>query len=106
MHVVKNDLVRITAGNEVGKQGKVLRTFPKSGKVLVEGVRLIKRHSRPSQQNPKGGIVEKEAPIYASNVQVVCPKCGKPTRVKHRILETGKSTRVCMHCSEMLSVQG
>ena len=106
MYVVKNDVILVIAGNETGKQGRVLKTFPKTQKVLVEGVRLIKRHSRPTSQNPKGGIVEKEAPIHVSNVKVVCSKCGKPTRIKHRILETKKSVRICMHCSEMLTMQG
>jgi len=106
MHVIKNDLVLVIAGNETGKRGKVLKTFPKTERVLVEGVRLIKRHSRPTQQNPQGGIVEKEAPIHVSNVKVVCPKCGKPTRVKHRVLETGKSARICSQCSEMLTMHG
>ncbi len=106
MHVVKNDQVVVIAGNESGKQGKVLKTFPKTERVLVEGVRLIKRHSKPTSQNPQGGIIEKEAPIHVSNVKVICPKCNKPTRIKHRVLETGKSARVCTHCNEMLTMQG
>ncbi len=103
MKVVKNDLVLVIAGNEKGKQGKVLKTFPKTGRILVEGVRLIKKHTRPSQMNPQGGIVEKEAPIEGSNVKVICPKCSKPGRVQHKILDTGKSVRVCSKCSEMIT---
>ena len=104
MNVVKEDTVLIISGNERGRQGKVLKTFPKTGRILVEGVNLIKRHTRPSQQSPQGGIVEKEATINASNVMVICPKCDKATRVKHKLLENHKSVRVCRNCAEMLTV--
>ena len=104
MNVVKNDLVLVITGNEKGKQGKVLKTFPGTRRILVEGVNLIKRHSRPSQQNPQGGIIEKEGTVHVSNVMVICPKCSNATRVKHTILENGKSARACRNCSEMLTV--
>ncbi|MCH7781944.1 50S ribosomal protein L24 [candidate division KSB1 bacterium] len=103
MNVVKEDTVLIISGNERGRQGKVLKTFPKTGRILVEGVNLIKRHTRPSQQSPQGGIVEKEATINASNVMVICPKCNNATRVKHKLLENNKSVRVCRNCEEMLT---
>ncbi len=102
MKVVKNDQVLVIAGNEKGKQGRVLKTYPKTEKILVEGVRLIKRHTRPTSKSPQGGIVEKEAPINVSNVLVICPKCNKSGRIKHKILETGKSARVCRNCGEMV----
>lgn len=104
MNVVKEDTVLVISGNERGRQGKVLKTFPKTGRILVEGVNLIKRHTRPSQQSPQGGIVEKEATINASNVMVICPKCNNATRVKHKLLENRKSVRICRNCEEMLTV--
>ena len=103
MNVVKNDLVLVIAGNDKGKQGKILKTFPKSDKVLVEGIRMIKRHTRPNPNNQQGGIVEKEAPINISNVMVICPKCSKPSRIQKKILETNKSVRICRSCEEMIT---
>ncbi len=103
MNVVKNDTVLIIAGNERGKQGRVLKTFPKTQRIIVEGVNLIKRHSKPSQKNPQGGIIEKEGTVHISNAMIVCPKCNKVIRVKHKLLENGKSMRVCRSCSEMLA---
>ncbi|KPK95870.1 50S ribosomal protein L24 [bacterium SM23_31] len=106
MNVIKNDNVLVIAGNEKGRQGRVLKTYPKTQRILVEGINFIKRHSRPSQQNPQGGIVEKEGTINVSNVMVICPKCSNATRIKRRILENGKSVRICRNCLEMLTVSG
>lgn len=103
MNIVKEDTVLVISGNERGSQGKVLKTFPKTKRILVEGVNLIKRHTRPSQQTPQGGIIEKEATIHISNVMIICPKCNNAMRVKHKILENNKSVRVCRNCSEMLT---
>lgn len=106
MHVHKNDTVMVVAGNSVGKQGKVLKVFPDKNRLIIENVNIMKRHSRPSQKNPQGGIVQKEAPIHVSNVMVVCPKCGKTTRVGHATVtdpttNKQKKMRVCKHCAEM-----
>lgn len=106
MNVVKNDQVVIISGNQNGKRGKVLKTFPKTQRILVEGVNMIKRHTRPSSQNQQGGIIEKEGTIHISNAKVICPKCDTPIRVKHSLLESGKSVRVCRNCSEMLTASG
>ncbi len=102
--VVKDDTVLVISGVYRGKTGKVLKVFPKTNRVIVEGVNLIKRHTRPTQQLPQGGIVEKEAPIHISNVKVVCPKCGRPTRVGIRILEDKSKVRYCKHpdCGEII----
>ena len=81
MHVKKNDLVVVVAGNSKGKEGKVLKVFPEKNRVIVEGVNIIKRHTRPSQSNPQGGVVQKEAPINVSNVMLKDPKSGEKTRV-------------------------
>ena len=103
MKVAKNDTVFILSGNDKGKTGKVLRVFPGQQRLLVEGVNFIKRHMRPTQTNPKGGIVEKEAPIHASNVMVVCPKCNVPTKIGIKMLEDGRRSRRCKQCGEILS---
>ena len=106
MHVHKNDNVKIISGNASGKTGKVLKVYRETNRVIVEGVNIIKRHARPSQKNPQGGIVQKEAPVHSSNVMVVCPKCSKPTRIGHKEVTdsvSGRSTRmrVCHKCEEM-----
>jgi large subunit ribosomal protein L24 len=95
MHVRKNDEVQVMAGRDRGKRGRVLRVLPEKGRVVVEGVNVIKRHTKPNpQKQVKGGIVEREAPIHASNVMPVCPDSGKPTRVGHKTLEDGTVVRV------------
>ena len=105
MHVVKNDTVKILAGKYKDKTGKVLKVFTKTNRVIVEGVNIIKRHTKPSQKNQQGGIVEKEAPIHASNLIVICPKCTRPTRIGHKYIDDGSKVRVCKHadCGEILA---
>lgn len=98
MHVKKGDTVQIITGEARGKTGKVLKVFPKTNKVLVEGVNFVKRHTRPSQQNPQGGIIEKESPIHLSNVMLTAG--GNPTRVGHRRLGTGRKIRVARKTGE------
>jgi large subunit ribosomal protein L24 len=85
MKIRKNDMVMVIAGNARGKTGKVLKVYPDRGRVIVEGVNMIKRHSRPSQRNPQGGIVQRESPIHVSNVLLLDPKNGEPTRVGTKI---------------------
>ncbi len=102
LHVKKNDMVMIIAGKEKGKTGKVLRVFPEKGRLVVENLNMIKRHTRPGRANAQGGIVEKEAPLDASNVMLVCGGCSKPTRTGVRILEDGKKARYCKKCSEIV----
>ena len=95
----KNDNVLVIAGRDRGKRGRVLRVLPRKGRVIVEGVNFIKRHTRPNpQKNIKGGIVEREAALSASNVQIVCPDCGAPTRIGSRRLDDGRSVRFCRKC--------
>ena len=93
----------VITGEQKGKRGKVLKVFPRDERVIVEGVNFIKRHSRPTQKNPQGGIIEKEAPIAASNLMVVCPKCDTPSRIGRKVLNDGKRVRVCKSCGEMLT---
>ena len=95
----KNDSVLVIAGRDRGKRGRVLRVLPAKGRVIVEGVNFVKRHTRPNpQRNIKGGIVEREAALSASNVQLVCPDCGAPTRLGSRRLDDGRSVRFCRKC--------
>jgi len=95
----KNDNVLIVTGRDRGKRGRVLRVIPGKNRLLVEGLNLVKRHTKPNPgQNIKGGIVEREASLHASNVQLVCPECGVQTRVGHKTLGDGRKVRVCRKC--------
>ncbi|MCL4319037.1 MAG: 50S ribosomal protein L24 [Firmicutes bacterium] len=98
MHVKKGDLVKVLAGKDKGKQGKIIRSLPKESRVVVEKVNLIKKHQKPTQKYPQGGIVAMEAPLHVSNVMVICSACKKPTRTGHKFLENGKKVRQCKHC--------
>ncbi len=94
----KNDLVKVISGRDRGKQGKVLRVFPREGTLLVERVMMVKRHTRPNPNRQiKGGIAEHEAPIRVSNVMLVCPQCG-PTRIGHTAAGEGQHRRLCRKC--------
>jgi large subunit ribosomal protein L24 len=99
MSIRKNDNVVVIAGRDRGKRGRVLRVVPGKGRVIVEGVNFIKRHTRANpQRNIKGGIVEREASLAAANVQLVCPECGSATRVGRRQLDDGRRVRYCRKC--------
>ena len=94
----RNDTVMVIAGKDRGKRGRVLRVLPADNRLLVEGVNIIKRHTRPNpQRNIKGGIVERESSLHASNVQLICPECGKMTRVGHD-LRGDRKVRICRKC--------
>ncbi len=97
MKIHKNDNVMVVAGNDRGKTGKVLKVFPKINRIIVEGINLRLRHSKPSQTNPQGGIVEKESPIHVSNVMLIDPNNSQPSRLGSQIIldeKTGKKKRV------------
>ncbi len=97
MKIHKNDNVIVVAGNNKGSKGKVLKVFPKENRVIIEGVNIHKKHTKPNQKNPQGGIVEKEAPIHVSNVMVIDPKSNEPTRIGKKVIiddKTGKQVRV------------
>jgi large subunit ribosomal protein L24 len=102
MHVKKGDTVIVIAGKDKGKKGTVLAAYPKNDRVLVEGINLVKKHARPSQANPQGGIITQEAPIHVSNVSHVDPKSGKPTRIGYKVLETGKKVRYAKQSGETI----
>ena len=97
LHVKKGDTVVVLSGKDKGKQGKVLEVQPKSGKVVVENINVVSRHTKPRKQGDQGGILKKEAPLYACKVQKVCPKCNKPTRIGHKV-EGDKKVRICKKC--------
>ena len=97
MNIRRDDKVVVLSGKDKGKEGKVLVADPKAMKVIVEGVNVATKHQKPRKQGEEGGIIKVETPIYASKVQLVCPKCGKATRVGHK-LEDGKKVRVCKKC--------
>ena len=101
MNIKKDDKVVVLSGKNKGKEGKVLSADPKGGKVIVEGVNVATKHQKPKNQQDQGGIIKTETPIYACKVMVVCPKCGKPTRVAHKITD-GKKARICKKCGAEL----
>ena len=101
MNIRKDDKVIVLSGKDKGKEGKVLSADPKGGKVVVEGVNVASKHMKPKKRGDQGGIIKMETPIYACKVMVVCPKCGKPTRVAHK-LDAGKNVRVCKKCGANL----
>jgi len=102
MKIRKNDTVIVIAGKDRGKKGKVRRTFPKEDRVIVEGLNMIKRHSRARRAARQAGIIELEAPIHVSNVMLLCDKCAKPTRVGFDFLDDGKKVRICNSCGEVI----
>jgi large subunit ribosomal protein L24 len=95
--IKKNDMVMVIAGNDRGKTGKVLKVFPDTNRIIVEGVNMHKKHRKPTQQMPQGGILSIEAPIHISNVKLIAPKSGVATRVGFKILKDGSKVRVCKH---------
>ena len=97
MNIKKNDKVVVLSGKDKGKEGKVLTAMPAEKKVVVEGVNVATSHVKPRKQGEEGGIVRREIPMYVSKVMLVCPKCGKPTRVASKV-EDGKKVRVCKKC--------
>lgn len=102
MKIRKNDNVIVIAGKDKGKKGKVRRALPKEGRVVVEGINMIKRHSKTKGQARQAGIIELEAPLDVSKVMLICGKCNKPARVGSQFLEDGKKARICHACGEVI----
>ncbi|MCX7846156.1 MAG: 50S ribosomal protein L24 [Dictyoglomaceae bacterium] len=98
----KGDLVLIISGKDKGKRGKVLSILPKEDKVVIEGINIVKKHTRPTPKNRQGGIIEKPAPIYRCKVMLICPRCNQPARINYSFLETGQKVRVCKKCNEII----
>ncbi|HHY94088.1 MAG TPA: 50S ribosomal protein L24 [Firmicutes bacterium] len=102
LHVRSGDTVVVISGKHKGARGKILRTDPERGRVVVEQVNMVKRHQKPTAKVMQSGIISKEAPISASNVMLVCTKCHKPTRVGRTFLDDGRKVRVCKKCGEVI----
>jgi large subunit ribosomal protein L24 len=102
LSIKKGDIVQVMRGRERGKRGKVLSVISKKMKAVVEKVNMVKRHVRPSQKYPTGGIIEKEAPLHISVLKVVCPKCDKSVRVGRKFLSDGSKVRYCKKCGEVI----
>jgi len=102
MQIKKNDNVLVTAGKEKGKRGRVIAVYPRENRVLIEKLNMIKRHTRPNQQLRQGGIMEKESPISAANVKLICAKCDKPTSIARKAQGDGARVRVCKACDATL----
>jgi large subunit ribosomal protein L24 len=99
LHVKTGDEVVVINGKNRGKRGKVMQVSPKEGKVIVEGVNVVTKHVKPRQMGEPGGLIKAESALYADKVQLICPKCGKPTRVGHGVDKNGKKVRVCKKCN-------
>jgi large subunit ribosomal protein L24 len=98
LKIRKGDRVRVLSGKDKGKEGEVMRAMPRDGKVIVEGVNIARKSQRPTRTTQQGGIIDKDMPIQVSNVALVCPACGKPTRVGYKIDASGSKARVCKKC--------
>lgn len=103
MHVKRGDIVKVISGKDKGKEGKILTAYPETGKVVVEGVAMAKKHQKARMQGQESGIISKEAAIDASNVLRVCSKCGKAARTGVKILEDGSKVRYCKKCEEVFN---
>ena len=99
LHVRKDDMVVILSGKDKGKKGKVLETSPKEQKLIVEGINMVTKHVKPRRQGEAGGIVKAEGAFYACKAMLVCPSCGKATRVAHKVLADGTKMRACKKCN-------
>jgi len=102
MQIKKNDNVMVLSGKEKGKRGRVIAVYPATNRILIEKLNMIKRHTKPNQQLRQGGIMEKESPLAASNVMLICAKCDKPTATSRRSQGDGTRTRVCKSCNESI----
>ncbi len=98
----KEDTVNVISGKYKGRKGRVLAVNKAKGNILIENINIINKHMKPNKTYAQGGIIEKEAPIHISNVMLVCPKCGKPTRIGATVLEGGKRHRTCKECREVI----
>jgi large subunit ribosomal protein L24 len=102
LHVKKGDMVMVIAGKETGKTGKILKVDQKRAHVIIEKVNFIKRHARPGGKTRQGVIIEREGPLHFSNVNIMCPRCNGPVRMKKVVLEDKKKVRACRTCGEIL----
>jgi len=102
INLKKGDNVLVISGEDKGKKGKIVDIFPRKMQVIVEGVNFLKKHTKPTQKVPQGGVVKQEGSIHASNVRLICNKCNKPTSIKREKIKEGKKVRVCKKCGEII----
>ena len=102
VHVKTGDTVIVLSGKDKGKKGKILAVSPKEGKVIVEKINIVSKHIKPRRMGEPGGIIKAEGAMYASKVQVICPRCKQPTRVGHKVYDDGTKSRICVKCGETL----
>lgn len=102
MRIRKGDRVRVISGKDAGKEGKVLRRDLQKDTIVIENVNMVTKSARPTQKDPRGGFVKKGAPLHACKAMLVCPSCGKPTRVSRAFLDSGKKVRICKQCGEII----
>lgn len=102
LHVKKNDTVKVLSGKEKGKSGKILKAYPAKGRVIIEHLHMIKKHTKRQSQGQGGGIIEREGTVHVSNVMLVCPSCKQATRIGKKILEDGSKVRTCKKCGEVV----
>lgn len=100
--IKKGDTAIVTTGKNKGKKGRVLSVSPSKGRVIVEGINIVKRHTKPNKKYTQGGIIEKESPVHISNVMLLCPKCSKPTRIGSAVIDGGRKQRICKKCKEVM----
>lgn len=100
--IKKNDTVKLLAGKDKGKSGKVIFVYPKINRALVQGLNLVKKHARRTKEDQQGGIIQKESPVNLSNLMVVCQKCGKPAKISFNTLSDGTKVRICKLCKELI----
>ncbi len=100
--IKKDDIVKVIAGKDKGKKGKVISVFPRSNRALVEGINFVKKHMRKTQQDQQGGIIQKEMPIHLSNLMLICKRCNKAVRIGFSFLKDGSKIRSCKSCGELI----
>lgn len=103
MYLRKNDIVRVISGNDQGKEGRIIKVWPKENKVLVQGVNLRWKHLRRSAEYPHGARLQKESPLSSSNVMLVCSNCNKPTRINYTVTSSGLKQRICKKCKQPIA---
>lgn len=102
MRIKKGDRVRVISGKDAGKEGKILHRNLQKDTIIIENINMVTKSTRPTQKDPRGGFVQKEAPMHACKVLLICPSCGKPTRVSRAFLDSGKKVRICKQCGEII----
>jgi large subunit ribosomal protein L24 len=104
VHIKKGDTVKVLSGKDSGKKGKVLSVDPKSSRVIVEGINMATKHTKPRSRTQQGGILHQESPVHSSNVMLICTGCKSPTKISKKILDDGQKGRMCKKCNELIDV--